>query len=137
MPTDVERPKYLNELLSEVDSMDETLFPPRHKIGPHDRAIGTIVGWPRKLLALANFYSREVERIGVEVKYAEDPASLDLSYVQSTVKKDMALEIFWGCARHQLGYWQHGAIGIRENWVFVEVTNPAEHLIHNLFGIGG
>lgn len=68
---DTERPKFLVELLAEIDAFDADLFKPNLPVSKEsqDTVIGTASPWLRKVYALGRYYSRQIRLIAVDREY--------------------------------------------------------------------
>lgn len=123
----VERSVFINNLLGEVDKVDPEMFPIMEEVGNEDTLIGEMSIYSRKLYALSQFYSREVERIEVEVKYASPEAKEKLKSLmnQHTSKVVVMRNIMFASIREDLGLYGFEHTGMRAGWKVV--TRPCNH----------
>jgi hypothetical protein len=117
MPVEIERPKFLIDLLAEVDSFDETLFPPHDEVEKDETVKGTLSPWLKKACAYARYFYKQSKLMVVEREYhsAEDAAA-DQQIAEMKYKSDALMELVWACVRAELNLWAEPNVGIREEW---------------------
>lgn len=139
MPIEIERPKFLVDLLAEVDSFDEALFPANHELESSDKEIGVASVWTRKVFALMRFYSRELNRMKVEMEFeSSEGKRLASSYRMLDYRVDTLKEILWSSVRQEFGAWDAESVAFRKDWKVVTTKlDPSEGFKKFLGGIIG
>ena len=121
--TQVERAKFITDLLAEVDGFDEQAFLPPYEIEKGDKKLGEISLWLRKMYALMRFYARECKRQQVEIEFdptAKKDHSGCIAYSRMKYKHDVLNEMFWACLRDEMNAWHEASVGVRTGWIAVE-----------------
>lgn len=123
MPEEIlERPKFLVELLGEVDTFDATLFPPSYKLEEGDRVLAVVEDpWLRKCYSLMRHYHRQMKFLAVDREYhsAEDVMA-DTEVGEMKYKYDTLNQILWASVRARYNAYHAESIGLREDWQLVE-----------------
>lgn len=138
----LERSKFLNDLLAEVDAFDEGMFPPNQSKMDGDIVVGECPLWVRKAFALDRYYARECKRHKVEREFesADESKNHDngCRYMEMTYKKDLLHEILWAAIRGDMNLWADHNVGLREGWIVVrskaEPQDQIRNMIQGLFG---
>ncbi len=121
MPVELERPKFLVDLLAEVDSFDETLFLPNFKIEEGERVIGTVNSpWIRKAYALGRFYQKQCKLLVLDQEYRSvEDVMADEQIVEMKYKSDLIAEAMWVACRAEFRLFAEENIGLRQEWTLV------------------
>ncbi len=135
MPVEIERPKFIVDLLAEVDAFDESLFPSNYKIESSDTVIGDASPWTRKLFALMRMYHRELKQLKVEMEFDESQGEqYQGRYVEIDYKVDTLKQILWGCVRADFQIWTAQSVGFRTNWKVVTTKQDGEQSFKRFLG---
>lgn len=123
---DTERPKFLTELLAEVDAFDAELFKPTHPVSSEteDEVKGVLSPWLRQLFALGRYYTRQMKMIAVERDYDEiERVMQDAQLCEMTYKHKLMDALLWPAIRAEHNLWVAERIGVRIGWQVV-VSKP-------------
>lgn len=123
MPIDIERPKFVVDLLNEIDAFDAELFKPPYPISAEteDKVVGELGHWQRKLYSLMRYYHRQMKLLAVEQEYDTSCAKCDsaCAICEAKYKYELLTQILWGTIRSELSLWNAPSIGVRVNWQVV------------------
>lgn len=140
------RPKFISELLAEVDSFDPTLFAPYGEIEKDETFVGVIENiWLRKVFAAMKFYSRELDQLKLQHKYenceSPDAQSLHRGIEVVHYKRELLNEILWACVRDELNTFgrdsEYDSLGIRKDWKVVQSVSQKSQFKKLLGGLLG
>lgn len=126
MVTKVTTP-FIMEFLGEVENMDQGAFPPPTPIKDGETVVGKISPYCQKLCALSAFYSREADRIEVELKYVpeEGKGALEALRSKAVEKKELASDLMYASVRTEFNLYEKCHLGIRKDWVVI--TKACDH----------
>lgn len=142
MNDQIARPKFVTDLLAEVDGFDEGMFPPPAQMKEGERVLAVASPWTRKLFSLMRHYNRELKRLKVEIEFDSSPAgSIDCRLCEMKYKYDVLYELLWAVARAEAGpeAWHLESVGLRQDWKIVQSNQTAEARFKDFLGgiIGG
>lgn len=105
---ELDLPPFIARLLTEINGMDSTLFPPPRDFDPNEesKVIGKVQEWPRKIFALAQMYSRDLDRMKVEAKWTPSDTALAERVECLKEKHHLLMVFFWGCVEDNLQSWK-------------------------------
>lgn len=136
---ETERPKFLVDLLTEVDGCDASLFPPTNPAKPDEKVVGELSSWTRKLFALGRYYDKQARLLTVEYdcdsveKMQEHP-----EIAESALKHRALQELLWFLICAELALWNGNGVGVRTGWTVVEPKTDDEpaslKALRKLFG---
>jgi hypothetical protein len=135
MPVELERPKFLIDLLAEVDGFDESLFPSTYKIESGDTVVGDATLWTRKAWALMRMYDRELKQLRVEMEF--DPSQGEQyrgRYMEIDHKVDTLKQILWSCVRAEFNLWTARSIGFRSDWKVISSKEDGQETFKRFLG---
>jgi hypothetical protein len=122
-------PKTITDLLIEIDAADSEAFPANEPFRSGETVIGELAPYARKCFALATFYSRELERYGVDAKYspcehtADEPCNHAVTLERLKVYADVCRTLLWMTVRNEFNLWGDTRIGVRVGWKLVRRSN--------------
>jgi len=118
--TKIERPKFLTDLLAEVDSFDESLFPCNYKREEGEPVLGMVSPWVRKLYSIQRYYHRQMKLTAVDREYTNpSECAGDCDLCELKYKYGILNEMMWTLIRAESNLWSEPSVGIRENWQVV------------------
>lgn len=131
-------PMYLNEMLIEIASFDETLFPPRSDVEPGEKVIGELPLWVKKAYAYAQMTRREYDELKLTMRYDGHTTDRCQRLYELDQRQDTILEIIWTVCRAHFGLWgctkeQQGTISIRAPWNLVQSPPDPREMLKQLF----
>ena len=119
MPNEIERPKFLIDLLAELDTF-EAVYHSHDKVEEGETVRGTLSPWLQRAYSLARYYTKQARLLAVErehsteKEFSDDP---DISEMKN--KAEILMQILWGCVRSELNLWAEPSVGVRENFTVV------------------
>lgn len=129
MPAEVERPKFLMDLLAEVDGFDAELFKPNAPVSTEtqDKVMGVLSPWQRKLFALVRYYNRQLKLIAVDRDYdTTEEMGEDREMCEMKAKNDLLGSIMWASIRSENNLWTNDSLGVRTDWQVVTSEPPPD-----------
>lgn len=130
MPNEQERPRFLTDLLAEVDAFDAELFRPNEPVAPGEVIAGPVPAFAAKCYALSRYLKREMKVIAAEREYdGYQAVRADSELVAMTYKQNVITELQWFAIRSELQLWLSEGVGVRANWQVVtfEPEDTEEH----------
>lgn len=119
MPVEIERPKFLVDLLAEVDSF-EAVYESHNPVGKDETPRGTLTPWLVRAFSLASYYNKQCQLQKIEREYKDNRAAmLDPEISEMKYKADVLAEILWASARAGLNLWIEPKIGVRAYFTVV------------------
>lgn len=119
MPIVLERPKFLVDLLAEVDGFD-AVYQPRDPIEKDETMRGTLTPWLQRAYSLARYYHKQIKLLTVEREYESvEQAANDREIAEMKYKYDALMEIIWACVRAEFELWTEPNIGVRHNFTVI------------------
>jgi hypothetical protein len=126
MPNETGWPKFLIDLLAEVEGFDADLFRPKEPLVAEDgdEVIGDISPWCRKAYAFVRHLNRQGQLLVAEREYNSlDEISRDAEVCELRYKASLLNDLLYAVLRSEHQAYAVRAVGIREGWKFVS-TNP-------------
>ena len=135
----IERPKFLTEILAEIDGFDQSLFPCPYKMEEGDKVIGELPPWLQKLYALMRYQSREFKQLKVDLEFSSQTEGHENCKIcEIKQKMDFLAEMFWTCARFHFNEPHAESVGVRQGWKFViSKPDPRERFKNFMGGFFG
>ena len=116
MPVELERPKFLVDLLAEVDAFD-AVYPSHDPVEKDETPRGKLTPWLVKAYSLSRYYHKQTRLLAIEHEYASiaaDPEIAEMKY-----KCHVLMEITSCCIRAGLNLWTEPNVGVRENFTVI------------------
>lgn len=119
MPSVIERPKFLTDLLAEADDF-EAVYEPRDPIASGETACGMLTPWLVRVYCLSRYYVKQARMLCVEREYDDVDMLLQDSEVSlMKYKGELLMEIFWPTVRAEFHLWTAPNIGIRTGFAVI------------------
>lgn len=128
MSVELERPKFLVDLLAEVDAFDAELFKPTNPVRAEDEdvVIGELSPWCRKAYALVRFLNRQGKLLVAERELETiETISEDAEVCELRYKANLLNEMVYAVIRSECKAFNSSCVGIREGWKTVR-TSPED-----------
>lgn len=114
-----ERPKFLMELLAEVDGFD-ALYLSHDPVKPGEIEHGTLSPWLIRAYSLSRYYIKQCKLLCVERDYEDGEAmSTDPEIMAMKCKAEVLMEMFWATARAEFKLFAAPSIGVRQGFVII------------------
>jgi hypothetical protein len=126
MPVESERPKFIADLLAEVDAFDAELFKPTNPVRSEDEdvVIGEMSPWCRKAYAMVRHLNRQGKMLVAERELDSlETISQDAEVCELRYKANLMNEMLFAVVRSEYNAFNTSSIGIREGWKVVS-TSP-------------
>lgn len=130
----------IQDLLNEVNSVDPDMQRPHAKREDEERLVAKIDDpFLQKLYSLGMVYTKEVQRMQVDLGFESDEEQKKIMLVQARIAESRAKALFavlWVLLREKYELWGFDGLGIRQGWEVcqcVEQQGPPEFL-RKLFG---
>lgn len=125
MPNETGWPKFLIDLLAEVDSFDAELFRPKDPIADGEEKLGTLSPWCRKAYAMTRHLNRQGHLLTAEREYASvEEVQRDEEVCELRYKASLLNELMYAVLRSEYRAFGASCVGVREGWNLV--TTPSE-----------
>jgi hypothetical protein len=117
--TTIERPKFLIDLLAEVDSF-EAAYPSHDPVATGETPQGQLSPWLQRMYSLARYYYKQARILNIERDYQNiqgmtgDPEIAEMKY-----KCDVLMGIMWFCVRAERNLFTAPNVGIREPFTVI------------------
>ena|ERR1700722_12527736 len=119
MPSEIERPKFLIDLLAEVDAF-EAVYECHDPVEESETPRGTLSPWLIRAYSLARYYAKQARLLAVERDYDDlDDFARDPELTEMKTKAELLLEIMWRSARAEFGLWTEPNIGVRKDFTII------------------
>lgn len=139
MPVASERPKFLVDLLAEVDSFD-AVYEPRDPVEDDETPRGTLPPWLRKMYSLGRYYTKQARILAVEHEHESlQDAEKDAEFAEMKAKAELLMQIMWASARAEMNLWSEVSIGVRQRFTIVSTKTTDDGdglklLLKRMFG---
>lgn len=126
MPVETERPKFLIDLLAEVDSF-EAAYPSHDAVATGETVVDQLSPWLQRMYSLARYYYKQARLLNVEREYQrgsdapDDPEIAEMRY-----KCDVLMEILWTCVRAEENLWTAPNVGVRESFTVIRCETKSD-----------
>lgn len=121
----MERPKFLIDLLAEVDAFDAELFPANTPFSAEDgdQVIGELSPWCRKLYALVRYLNRQSKVMAAEREFdSVEMLSQDSEICEMRYKANLLNELMYAILRSECNAFGTSCVGVRQGWNVVSTT---------------
>lgn len=122
---ETERPKFLTDLLAEVEAFDAEVFPANVPLNAEDdKVIGEMSPYCRKLYALVRYLNRQGKVMAAEREYSSiEDLQGDAEVCELRYKTNLLKELMFAVLRAECKAWNVPCVGVREGWNVVS-SNP-------------